>query len=293
MNGGAAAPAAPAAVSLPARDGRLLHGLLMTAAAPRGALVVNAATGVGREFYLKFAAYAAQRGYHTLVYDYRGMGRSATSPLRAERARMSDWGMLDMPAALHWLLERYPDLPCFTLGHSVGGQLIGCMDNANLARAHLMVAASTGYWRRESVPFRYLALALWLVYGPLMLWLLGYVPQGGLWSGRPLPYGVFHQWRKWCLSAALFPDLDAELRGSHFDTVRGPVLALAFTDDPIATPAAVTALLRSYRAAQVEQRWIRPADAGVRSLGHRGFFAERHRELLWAAAFDWLDARCG
>ncbi len=290
MNAGAVAPAA---VSLPARDGRLLHGLLMEAHAPRGALVVNAATGVGREFYLKFAAYAAQRGYHTLLYDYRGMGSSAMTPLRAESARMSDWGMLDMPAALDWLLARYPGLPCFTLGHSVGGQLLGCMDNANRARAHLMVAASTGYWRRESIPFRYLALALWMVYGPLMLWLRGYVPQGLIWSGRSLPPGVFRQWRRWCLSAALFPDVDTSLRGRRFDQVQGPVLALAFTDDPIATPAAVKALLRSYPAAQVEQRWIHPADAGVRSLGHRGFFAERHRDLLWSGAFDWLDARLG
>ena len=288
MNAGAAAPVA---VSLRARDGRMLHGLLVAASVPRAALVVNAATGVGREFYLKFAAYAAQRGYHTLVYDYRGMGSSAITPLRKETAVMSDWGMLDMPAALDWLLARYPGLPCCTLGHSVGGQLIGCMDNANRARAHVMVAAATGYWRRESTPFRLLALTLWMVYGPLMLALKGYVPQGGVWTGRSLPPGVFRQWRKWCLTAAPFPDLDERLRGSHFAAVRGPLLALSFTDDPIATPAAVRALLGSYRAAQVEQRWIRPEDAGVRSLGHRGFFAERHRESLWPGAFDWLDAR--
>ncbi len=289
MNGCAAAAVA---VSFPARDGRLLQGLLVAAAAPRATLVVNAATGVGREFYLKFAAYAAQRGYHALVYDYRGMGSSAVTPLSAETATMADWGLLDMPAALDWLLERHPSLPCCTLGHSVGGQLIGCMDNANRARAHLMVAASTGYWRRQAIPFRFLALALWLCYGPLMLALRGYVPQGGLWAGRPLPAGVFRQWRRWCLSAAPFPELDERLQGSHFATVRGPLLALGFTDDPIATAPAVAALLASYRAAHVEQRWIRPADAGVRALGHRGFFAERHRDSLWPGVFDWLDARC-
>lgn len=269
----------------------MLLGLVVEAEVPRAALVVNAATGVGREFYLKFATYAAQRGYHTLVYDYRGMGKSTTGPLSAEAAGMSDWGMLDMPAALDWLMARYGALPCFTLGHSVGGQLLGCMGNANRARAHVMVAASTGYWRRQSLPFRFVALALWMVYGPLMLALKGYVPQGGVWTGRPLPPGVFRQWRKWCLSAAPFPDLDARLHGSHFAEVRGPLLALGFTDDPIATPAAVDALLGSYRAATIERRWIRPVDAGVRSLGHRGFFAERHRESLWPGAFDWLDAR--
>ena len=219
------------------------------------------------------------------------MGKSAQSPLSAETAGMSDWGTLDMPAALDWLMTRYAHLPCFTLGHSVGGQLIGCMRSANRARAHIMVAASTGYWRRQALPFRFLTLALWQVYGPLMLALKGYVPQGIVWSGRPLPPGVFRQWRRWCLTAAPFPELDEKLRGSQFDQVRGPVLALAFTDDPIATPAAVEALLGSYRNAAVERRWIRPADAGVRALGHRGFFAERHRESLWRGAFDWLDAR--
>ena len=67
----------PQPLTFSARDGRALAGLLSEAAAARGALVVNGATGFPREFYLKFAAYCAQRGYHTLVYDYRGMGASA------------------------------------------------------------------------------------------------------------------------------------------------------------------------------------------------------------------------
>jgi predicted alpha/beta hydrolase len=280
---------APLPVSFAARDGRVLAGLLLESPGARAALVVNAATGFGREFYLRFAAYGAQRGYHVLVYDYRGSGASAHRPLRLEDAIMSDWGMLDMPAALDWLIARYPGLPCCTLGHSVGGQLIGCMDNANRARAHVMVAAATGYWGRQSRPFRYLALALWLLYGPLMLAVKGYVPQGGPWSGRALPAGVFRQWRKWCLSAAPFPELDARLGAGHFHEVHGPVLSLNFTDDPIATEPAVRALLSSYRAAAVEQRWVQPAQAGVPHLGHHGFFAERHRSSLWRVPFDWLD----
>ncbi|MBS0581256.1 MAG: alpha/beta fold hydrolase [Proteobacteria bacterium] len=280
---------APVPVQITARDGRVLSGLLVASATAHATLVVNAATGFGCEFYLNFAAYAAQRGYHALVYDYRGTGRSARAPLRAEPALMSDWGVLDMPAALGWLIERYPQLPHCTLGHSVGGQLIGCMDNANQARAHVMVAASTGYWRREALYFRCIALALWLLYGPLVLALRGFVPHGGPWRGRALPPEVFRQWRKWCLSAAPFPDLDERLGRCAFHEVRGPLLSLDFTDDPIATPAAVAALLGSYRAARIEQRWVRPEEAGVRFLGHHGFFAGRHRRSLWPLALDWLD----
>jgi predicted alpha/beta hydrolase len=280
-------------VTLLARDGRELAGLLLEAPHPRGALVVNGATGFRREFYLKFAACCAQRGYHALVYDYRGMGASARTPLSADAARMSDWGRLDMPAALGWLAERCAPLPLVTLGHSVGGQLLGCMPNQALARAHVLVAASTGYWRRQRPPFRYLALGFWKMYGPLMLRLCGYVPRGVLWTGEALPPQVFLQWRKWCLDAAPFgPELDADLRDSRYEAVRVPLLAWGFSDDPIATPAAIEALLASYPHAPVERRWTRPADVGVRRIGHHGFFAERHRDSLWRGTLAWIDARC-
>jgi predicted alpha/beta hydrolase len=122
--------------------------------------------------------------------------------------------------------QRFAHLPLFTLGHSVGGQLIGCMDNHGRARAHVMLASSTGYWRRQRVQFRYLALIFWKVYGPLMLRRRGYIPRGVVWTGESLPPGVFLQ-----------------------------------------------------------------AGARVRSIGHHGFFAERHRESLWRGVLDWLDAR--
>ena len=285
-------PASAEPVQLPAADGRVLAGSFVSAARPRGALVINGATGFLREFYLTFARYCAERGYHTLTYDYRGMGASASTPLARERARMSDWGRLDMPAALQWLAARCPALPLFTLGHSVGGQLVGAMPNQHLARAHVMVASSTGYWRRETAPFRYLALIFWKLYGPLMLRRRGYVPRGFIWRGAALPPGVFRQWRAWCLSPKRYgADLDPELAGSDFAQVHSPVLLLGFTDDPIATPAAVEALLVSYPQAQVEQRWIGPAAVGARTLGHHGFFFERYRDSLWRATLDWIDAR--
>jgi predicted alpha/beta hydrolase len=290
----AALPAPPQPLSFAARDGRALAGLLLAAASPRGAMLVNGATGFKREFYLKFAAYCAGRGYHTLLHDYRGIGASAGTPLERDTARMSDWGRLDMPAALAALGARCPGLPLVTLGHSVGGQLIGCMPNQARARAHVMIATSTGYWRRQRVPFRYQALIFWKVYGPLMLRRRGYVPRGIVWTGESLPRAVFLQWRRWCLSAAPFGSrLDADMHDEEFAAVRAPVLAWGFSDDPIATPAAIEALLGSYPNAQIERRCSRPAELGVRRIGHHGFFAERHRDSLWRGALDWIDAHCG
>ncbi len=287
-----AAAGPPAAVNFIAADGRPLHGHLLSGDAARGALVINCATGLLCGFYLKFARYACARGYQVLLYDYRGMGTSAQRPLAADPARMSEWGRLDMSAALDWLTERFPALPAATLGHSVGGQLIGAMPNAGRARAHVMIATSTGYWRRQRFPFRYQALAFWKLYGPLMLRRLGYVPRGILWRGESLPPQVFLQWRRWCLSAAAYgPQLDADLAATRFEAVEGPLLSWGFTDDPIATPRAVAALLQSYRGAQIEERWTQPEEVGVRRIGHHGFFSERHRDSLWRPVLDWLDAR--
>lgn len=284
------APPAAEPVRIRACDGRELAGLLVAAATPRAALVVNGATGFPREFYLKFAHHCAGRGYHALVYDYRGMGASRRAPLPEEPARMSDWGALDMPAALAWLRERFAALPAATVGHSVGGQLIGLMPNHAAARAHVLVAASTGYWRWQHAPFRYMALAFWHLYGPLMLRRHGYVPQGRLWAGQSLPPAVFSQWRRWCLSPAHFgPDLGTALREHWFDDVRAPMLLCASEDDPIATRRSVAALLPFYPNARIEQRWVRPAALGARSIGHHGYFAERHREALWDPLLDWLD----
>jgi predicted alpha/beta hydrolase len=168
------------------------------------------------------------------------------------------------------------------------------MHNHDHARAHVMIAASTGYWGLQRLPFRFLALFFWLVYGPLMLRMHGYVPRGRIWTGRSLPRDVFLQWREWCLHPNHFgPALENELRESHFAAVRTPLLACGFEDDPIATHAAVEALLRFYPLARAEQRWTRPADIGVRKIGHHGFFAERHKDSLWRPVLDWIDAQAG
>ncbi|MGO9802126.1 MAG: alpha/beta fold hydrolase [Steroidobacteraceae bacterium] len=284
-------PSTAMPVIVTARDARQLAGLYLEAPAARGALLVNGATGFRREFYLRFAAYAAQRGYHALVYDYRGMGASAAGPVAREPVRMSEWGLLDMPAALAWLEARCPQLPLVTVGHSVGGQLIGCMHNQARARAHLMIATSTGYWRWQRLPFRYLALVFWKLYGPLELRARGYVPRGMLWRGDSLPRGVFLEWRDWCLRPEHFtPDLAGA--GSEFARVRAPLLSWRFTDDPIATATAVEALLALYPNAAIERRSTSPAQVRARAIGHHGFFAERHRETLWRPALDWIDARC-
>ena len=285
----------PEPFKLRASDGRELaaHWLSTEGAVQRrGVIVMNGATGFPQTFYFKLAQYSAERGYDSLVYDYRGMGKSAPEDLVTETARMSDWGLLDMRAALDAAAERAQALPVATLGHSVGGQFIGLLANHALARAHVQIASSVGYWSWENAPFRYLAWWFWRVHGPLMLAINGYVPTGGGWSGLPLPRGVYAEWRRWCLRPDHFgPDLTTYLAPNYFADLRAPLLSVGFTDDSIATRRAVEALNAFYPNAARESRWYSPADARSKRIGHEGFFASRHRDTLWRPVIDWIDAR--
>jgi predicted alpha/beta hydrolase len=289
---------AGAAVAQPLRlrcsDGRELAAHWLPAASPRAALVINPATGFPQTFYFRLASYAAERGYDTLVFDYRGMGASAPARLADETCRMSDWGLFDMRAALAEAARRAAGLPLATLGHSVGGQFLGLLENHRLASVHVQIAVSVGYWRWELAPFKYLAWWFWRVHGPMMLAIKGYVPTGGGWSGLPLPRGVYEEWRRWCLRPGHFgPDLHTYLSGNVFAEIRAPVLNVGFTDDPIATRRTVAELDRFYPNAQRESRWYSPQDVGSERIGHEGFFASRHRETLWRPVLDWLDSRLG
>lgn len=284
----------PEPLALRAGDGRELTAHWIAAARRRGVIVLNGATGFPQTFYFKLAQYAAGRGYDVLVYDYRGMGRSAPTDIAAETTRMSDWGLLDMRAALDAAAARAQGLPVATFGHSIGGQFLGLLRNHTLARVHVQVASSVGYWRWEDAPFKYLAWWFWRVQGPLMLALKGYIPTGGGWAGLPLPRRVYEEWRRWCLRPDHFgPDLHTYLSDNCFAEIREPLLTVGFTDDPIATRRTVEALNRFFPNAERESRWYSPADAGSKRIGHEGFFASRHRDTLWRPVLDWIDEKLG
>jgi predicted alpha/beta hydrolase len=284
----------PAPFALRAPDGRELAAHWFAAARRRAVIVMNGATGFPQSFYFKLAQYAADRGYDVLAYDYRGIGLSAPPDLAAETARMSDWGLLDMRAALEAGAERAQGLPVATLGHSVGGQFLGLLRNHALAKAHVQIATSVGYWPWEKAPFKYLAWWFWRVHGPLMLSIKGYIPTGGGWAGLPLPRGVYEEWRRWCLRTDHFgPDLHTYLSDHCFNEIRAPLLSVGFTDDSIATRRTVDALNTFYPNAARESRWYSPAEVGSKRIGHEGFFAPRHRDTLWRPVLDWIDVKLG
>jgi predicted alpha/beta hydrolase len=63
--------------------------------------------------------------------------------------------------------------------------------------------------------------------------------------------------------------------------VRAPITALSFTDDEMMSARNIESLHGFYASAPKKMKRLSPADAGVRRIGHFGFFNSRFESSLW------------
>ncbi|MFC7738477.1 alpha/beta fold hydrolase [Roseomonas sp. GCM10028921] len=183
------------AVLIACTDGVRLGGhLCRSSGAPRGAAVVNPATGVLARYYHRYARFLAAHGFEVLTYDYRGIGASRPPSLRGCGYRWRDWGMLDFDAALRVMRDRGPGVPLLVVGHSIGGFLPGYAESAPAIARILSVGAQYAYWRDYAAPHRAMLLAKWHLAMPLLTATCGYFPGRRLGWLEDLPSGVAHEW---------------------------------------------------------------------------------------------------
>jgi predicted alpha/beta hydrolase len=277
-------------MELTARDGYQLGATLFRPAASNGrAAMVMAATGVPQEYYGKFAAYLAERGFTVLTFDYRGIGRSLHSSIHSVKAGMRDWALLDSAAAFDFLATNFPGQKLMTIGHSFGGQAFGLLPSPERIAAALTVGSQSGYWRNWPPLGRAWMWPATHIGLPLVPRLLGYFPGSRLGFGEDLPKEVTIEWARWCRHPKyLVGALGVEREYARFSA---PIRLYAISDDRFAPPRAVEALGVLYPNAKVEVRRIRPDDINAGSIGHFGFFRERFRDSLWREARDWLEAQ--
>jgi predicted alpha/beta hydrolase len=273
-------------LTIPARDGYRLAATMFRPVKARGRLVViNSATAVPRRFYRSFAQRLANAGYTVLTYDYRGIGGSRPKHLRGFPATACDWALLDMAGVVDWVaLELAPDR-LFFVGHSLGGQVAGLLDNGSRIDGMVTCSAQSGHWRLQGGEQK---VVVWLhvhVTLPLLSMVCGYMPFSWLGGGEDLPRAAALQWARWCRD----PDYllgDQTLPLERYASFRAPVLAYSFGDDKWGTARSVDAMMRAYPL--VERRHVEPASVGLVSIGHLGYFRPE-AALLWDEAVAWLD----
>lgn len=249
-------------------------------------VVVNAATGVPRQFYGNFAGYLRDHGWTAVTYDYRGIGESAPSSLRGLDVRMRDWALIDMPAVIDWLSSEFRPRRIFAVGHSFGGQGIGLLERPERINAMVGVSAQSGYWGVQGGAERYRAWFAVTVMIPVLARVFGYFPWSTFAAGEDLPKGIALEWARWCRDRDYLLG-DETLPLGRYDEFDAPILAYSIEDDDWGTARAVDAMMRAY--SRVTRRHLVPADYGLAKIGHMGFF-RRGSEPIWDEVIEWLES---
>lgn len=247
------------------------------------AILISGAAAIPQGFYAEFAKSLIEKGARAvLMYDYRGMGKSAGSKERWPELKMKDWAVLDFPAAAHFLKDRFPDNPLIGIGHSYGGQALGLSGVSHLFQRYVTVATMSGYWKGTDEP-----IGVWLktqLIGKCLAKVMGRVPKwGGL--GSEMPGSIFLDWGRWIASPDYFFSDPHTPEVSKFSDVTIPYLAIGISDDHWATKRAVDSFMRHYKNADLQTLWLTP-DKGD-SIGHFSYFRPRHAHY-WNLVSDFV-----
>lgn len=277
---------AEAELRIRTRDGTALAATFLRGTGP-DCVVVAGATGVKRGFYTPFARFLVDQGFSVLTFDYRGIGGSASGDAATSDARMQDWGTHDLDAALAWAVDTVRPRRLLVVGHSVGGQLLGLSDHADLVDAAAFVGSQSGYWGHWPWSTRLGIGLLWFGLIPGLSPLLGKFPSSKLGLGEDLPRGVAEQWARWGR------DPDYLLRGDsvrreQYAHLRFPLLLVSLDGDFYAPHAAVDALGGFYAGAKVTRLHV----PKTRTTGH--FTAFRPGDpALWGRVATFLADPAG
>lgn len=278
-------------LQLTASDGYLLAASHFKGDSNPGSLIIIAsATGVPRAYYSKHADYLrGTGGFDVLTFDYRGIGESLHGKLTDNKAKMSDWGQLDLQAALAWGFSNYQQV--FLLGHSVAGQIFPLADLSPRVSAAWFIGSQCaanhlwdGYHRR-------LVDFFWKVANPLSSHLLGYMPGLAVGGGPGLPKQVALEWRSWGLHPQGIWQGNDEVQ-QMYERLKLPIHFVGIADDHMMAPQRAVKFLQSqYAVAQTSYEQLSPSDFGLKEIGHFGFFKSRFKDKLWHLPVDFFSNR--
>jgi predicted alpha/beta hydrolase len=279
-------------LTLQAADGSPLAARLYEppGSAKAGVLIAGA-MGVRQDYYAPFARWLSAQGFRVASFDYRGVGdsRPAGRSLRDLSADLFDWAA-DTDTVIVALRSRSPTLPIVLVGHSLGAQLPGLLEQRGQLVGLLSVAAGSGYWRDNAPRLKRIVPYFWYVLVPLATALCGYFPGRRIGKVGDLPRGVILQWRRWCLNPEYHVGAEGEGLRGRFAALRFPVVALSITDDELMTERGTRTLVDFYAGAPRRVERIAPSDAQARRIGHFGFFRPQFEGTLWARSLAWLHA---
>ena len=279
-------------IRLNARDGYALGATYWQQEKPKGIVAINAGTCVDQKFYARFAHWLAQQHYDVLTYDYRGVGESAPANLKGFKASIVNWGQLDIPAVIDWMVEKYPHQKRGMIGHSMGGQIIGLADNINQIDKIVAFVPSYGNWQNNAAKGRWKMGLNWATVFPFTVLRNGYFPASRMGMGNDWPRGVTWDWWSWGIRRLPHSKI-MENRGitHYYYDIKVPLKAYFTVDDLIATERCIPHYRVDFASTDLEVVMLKPEDYGVKKIAHLGMFSPKCQQL-WEEVlreFNMLD----
>jgi predicted alpha/beta hydrolase len=248
----------------------------------RGTVVISAATGVRKEFYLNFARFLVENSYRVLLYDYRGIGESAAGDIKASPIYMHEWGTQDMNAVINYLTDTCGFKDIIWLGHSIGAQLVGLLEKRDYVSKVISINAALGYWGYFPYPMKIVVWLLWHIIGPLLINIYGYGVMKKIGWGENLPRNVILEWRSWCMSKTYYMDfLKHRLKASCFYNFTIPITAIYISDDYIANDKTAPLMKQFFPNAPYQLIKLDVSRYTYHKVGHTGIFRKRFADALW------------
>ncbi|MEL6733289.1 MAG: alpha/beta fold hydrolase [Bacteroidota bacterium] len=277
-------------LSIECEDGFKLAGTIFIPTEKiKSAIMIAPATGIKRQFYKRFAKYLSDKGFVVLTFDNRGIGESKGESINSSNPSLTNWGILDMTAALECLKNQFPNVEYHLIGHSAGGQLVGLMKNAKSLKSMFNFGSSSGSLQYSKFPFR-LKSSFWLnFYIPISNLIFGHTKSQWVGMGEPLPKEVGKEWTRWCNGKGYVNvDLNTKIEEHLYDELEFNSMWVHAEDDEIANYENVKDMIRVYSKIKSKIITISPKEYGFKDLGHMKFFSSK-RSQLWSLATNWLN----
>ena len=259
-------------------------------ASPKGAILINTGLGIPKEIYQNYAAYLAENGYVSLVYDYRGIGESGKNTTNPEVVNLRNWGIIDMVAALDYLAQNYPNQKIYFIGHSIGGQVAGLVKNHQLVERYIFIATTHGYWSLFNFPLSLFSAFMWYLHIPITANLFGYMPPSLTYRGVKIAKGVALEWAAWSRKRDYIAHyFGKNIKEQFYERITQPIDLIRFEDDPIAIPKTVNAMMAYYKNAPIKIHSFDPKKEGKKRVGHSGFFSKKLGKSWWDLPLEIIE----
>lgn len=270
-----------------------LQGQIIKSDAPKGVVLLNPGTATNTNFYIPFANFLAEQGYHVFLWNYRGFCESKTRSLARSPFVFSDIGRFDIPAAISKARSLFGDLPLFCIGHSAGGQQFALAHNHTEVKALIAVAVSAGYFPYMPLSYRLKAYFFFRCFIPVTSALFHYVPAKRFQFMEDLPTGLAKEWGEWCKEKELF--FSDKFYGKSIPQgackdVDLPIHVFTADDDEICTERNVNNFWKNwYNKQEIHYTRYQSAQLNKGSIGHFGYFRKKHQSI-WQDIVNTLNA---